>query len=505
MNRRTGLIALALATGIFTMPALAQKSADTIRIVLRDAVTNVDPYYNQLRTGVVLSHHAWDGLVYRDPDTFQSKPLLATSWKLVDDKTIDFELRRGVKFHNGDDFTADDVVYTLNLVSSPDSKVSTPANVSWIAKAEKLGDHSVRLHMKAPHPAALEYLSFVMPIYPKAYRERVGPDGYAKAPVGAGPYRITKVEAGQIDFERFDGYYADSPRGKAAIAKLVVRFVPDAATEMTELLAGRADFIWNFNPDQFDAVNRMPNLQAMSQESMRVGYVQMDAAGRSGAGNPLTNVKVRQAISHAINRQEFADKLVQRGSRVPNAPCYPTQFGCDQEIGQRYPYDPAKARALLAEAGFPNGFETEMVTYVLPTWAASIQSYLQAVGIRAKITHMQVQAVVQRNQRGESPMNLGSWGSFSINDVSAILPNYFAHGLDDYARDPRLKELLERGGSTMDQAARKTAYSEAVKIVMENSYWIPINTYVTTYGLNKQLDFKTFPDEMPRFWLTKWK
>jgi peptide/nickel transport system substrate-binding protein len=117
--------------------AQAQKSSDTLRIAMRDALTNVDPYYNNLRTGVVMSHQAWDMLVYRDPDTFAIKPLLASSWTMVDDKTIDFQLRSGVTFHDGSPLGADDVVYTINLVSSADSKVSVPTNTNWIEKAEK--------------------------------------------------------------------------------------------------------------------------------------------------------------------------------------------------------------------------------------------------------------------------------------------------------------------------------------------------------------------------------
>ena len=496
-----GVVALGLAAA----PAYAQKSADTIRIVLRDAVTNVDPYYNQLRTGLVLAHQAWDTLVYRDPETFRPQPLLATGWKITSDTSIEFDLRRGVKFHDGSPFTADDVVYTLNLVSSPDSKISTPSNANWIKQAEKLDDFKVRVTLAKPTPAALEFFSFVLPIYPKAYREKVGPDGYAKAPVGAGPYRITRVEAGSVDFERFADYYADSPKGKPAIAKLAVRFVPDAATEMTELLAGRADFIWNFNPDQFDAVGRMPNLQALRQESMRIGFLGIDAGGRTGADNPMTKLKVRQAVFHAIDREQIAKQLVQGGSRVPPAPCFPTQFGCDADAAVKYGYDPAKAKQLLAEAGYPNGFDTELVTYILPQWVASVQSYLNAVGIRARISQLQVQAVVQRNQKGESPMNMGSWGSYSINDVSAVLPVYFGGGLDDYARDPEVQALVEKGGNTVDSEARKIAYSQAIKLATERALWVPLHTYVTTYGLNKDLAFKAYADELPRFWLVKWK
>jgi peptide/nickel transport system substrate-binding protein len=285
-----------------------------------------------------------------------------------------------------------------------------------------------------------------------------------------------------------------------------VRFVPDLTTTMTELLAQRADWIWNINPDQANDVNKMPFLQAVRQESMRIGYLSIDAAGRSGKDNPLTNQKVRQAIWHAIDRKEMADKLVQGGSRVPPAPCFPSQFGCDADAAVKYAYDPAKAKALLAEAGFANGFDIEFVTYVQPTsWSAAIQNYLQAVGIRPKITQLQVAAAIQKSWRGENPLYHGSWGSYSINDVSAIFPVMYGGGNDDYARDPELTKLVEAGGATADAATRKKAYSAAIKLMTEKAYWLPLFTYVNTYAFAKQLDFKTFPDELPRFYFAKWK
>ena len=167
-------ILAAALLGAGASPATAQKSADTLRITMRDALPNIDPYYNNLRTGVVMHHQGWDALVYRNPDTFKIEPLLATEWKMPDTTTIEFTLRPGVKFHDGSPFTADDVVYTLNLVSDPASKVSTPANYNWIDKAEKTGELSVRVKLKRPTPAALEYFALVIPIYPKAYREKVG-------------------------------------------------------------------------------------------------------------------------------------------------------------------------------------------------------------------------------------------------------------------------------------------------------------------------------------------
>jgi peptide/nickel transport system substrate-binding protein len=486
--------------------ALAQKAQDTLRIVDRNALPNIDPYYNSLRTGLVQAHQAWDTLVHRDPATFELKPLLATEWRWLDPLQLEFTLRQGVTFHDGSAFSADDVVYTLNLASNPESRVATPSNYSWIAGCEKLGDFKVRVTLKRPTPAALEYFALVIPMYPSAYRQRVGAEAYTKAPIGSGPYRVVRFEPGaSIEYERFEEYWAGSPKGRPAIRKLSVRFVPDATTEMTELLSGRADWIWNINPDQFDNINRLPMAQAVRQESMRVGYLSIDAAGRSAAGNPLTNLKVRQAIWHAIDRETIANRLITGGSRVPQAPCYPSQFGCDAEAAVKYDFNPAKAKALMAEAGFANGFDIEMVSYVTPNWTASVQSYLQAVGIRAKVTQMQVAAAVQRSWEGRNPLYMGSWGSYSINDVSAILPVMFGGGADDYARDPELQRLIAEGGSTTDEEKRRTAYSAAIRRATEQAYWLPLHTYVTIYCFNKQLDFKPYRDELPRFYMAKWK
>ncbi|MGG5887739.1 ABC transporter substrate-binding protein [Falsiroseomonas sp. HC035] len=512
IQRRTIGRGLAAAAGL-AVPGLlhgggaqAQRAQDTLRLVFRDAVPNIDAYFNSQRTGLILGHQAWDGLVHRDPETFRVVPALATEWRWVNPLLLEFTLRQGVKFHDGSAFTAKDAVYTINTVANPETRVATPSNYAWIERAEAEGDFKLRLHLKRPTPAALDYLALVTPIWPQAYRERVGPEGYSRAPVGTGPYRITKFDvASGVEYERFDDYYEGGPKGKPAIRRINVRFVTDAATELTELLAQRVDWIWNMNPDQVANVNRVPYLQTLRQESMRIGYLSLDAAGRSGP-NPMTNLKVRQAVWHALDRKTIAERLVTGGSRVPVAPCYPSQFGCNADAAVQYDYNPDKAKQLLAEAGFPNGFDIELTSYVQPRqWSEAVQSYLQAVGIRARLNLLQVAAQIQRAWRGELAMSMGSWGSYSINDVSAILPNFFGNTNDDYARDPDLQRMLEEGGSTADEAVRNAAYSAAIKRITEQAYWVPLHTYVNTYAFQRQLDFKAFPDELPRFYLAKWK
>src|SRR4030081_4025514 len=141
---RRGAILAACMTLAMAAPALAQKSADTLRITWRDAIPDVDPYHNSQRTGMVVAFHAFDCLLYRDPVTMEIKPALATSWKQVDATTIDFTLREGVKFQNGDPFTADDVVYTINSIIQ-DKRGANPAHYVSFAGAEKIDDFHVRL------------------------------------------------------------------------------------------------------------------------------------------------------------------------------------------------------------------------------------------------------------------------------------------------------------------------------------------------------------------------
>lgn len=182
-NGLVSLKALGLAAALaltVSGPALAGKKDDILHVVWRVSVPNLDPQHNNLREGVVVGQLIWDTLVYKNPDSGAFEPLLADSWNWVDNTTIEFKLKRGVKFHNGDDFGADDVVYTLNYVANPASKISVPGNGSWIEKAEKVDDFTVRVTLKKPFPAAMEYFAVPLLIYPAKYHARSGRKAWAR-------------------------------------------------------------------------------------------------------------------------------------------------------------------------------------------------------------------------------------------------------------------------------------------------------------------------------------
>jgi len=506
MGHRHFRTALILSTALFACapPALAGKKDDTLRVAFTYTLENPDFYFNSAREGVILARHVWDTLIERDPDNFSYRPGLATAWRWVDDTTLEFTLRSGVKFHDGSIMSADDVAYTLNYIVKPGSGVKTPSNSNWIKEAVIVNPTTVQIKLKEPFAAALEYVATVLPIYPKAYYEKVGPSGMGEAPVGTGPYRVVRTLPGrEYLLEKFDDYYAGSPKGKPAISKIVFRVLPDTSTQIAELMGNGLDLILRLSPDQREDVAQLPGFTTIAAESMRVAYLGFDITGRS---NPaLADVRVRQAISHAINRANIVKNLVRGPASVLDTPCFPTQFGCDVAIAAKYTYDPVKSRQLLTEAGFPQGFTIDLHSFETKDWSEAVGSDLAAVGIKAKFVPMTYFALRDKIREGAAPLSLMTWGSYGINDASAILNVFFTGTPDDVWRNAKLKELLNGASATTNQTQRKKNYDESVSIITRDAYWLPLWSLVTNYAFVKDLDFKVSKDEVPRFYLSKWK
>lgn len=507
--RRTGIAfaagSLLAATLLGAGPALAGKKDDTIRFATDQAPESVDPFFNNVRIGVILGAQIWDTLVYRDPKTNEYKGNLAKSWKQIDERTIEFELREGVKFHNGEAFDADSVVYTLNFVANRDNKVTTQQNVNWIEKAEKLDTYRVRVVTKKVFPAAIEYLAGPVVIHPAKYYAEVGPQGMNAKPVGTGPFKVAAYTPGKsITLERNADYFKDSPKGTPKIGKVEIRFIPDRQTQMAEALSGGVDFIMHVPKDQAEQAAKVPHLQVVSGETMRIVFMQFNT--QDGTPTPaLKDIRVRQAIAHAIDRESIVKNIVGAGSRVLHTQCFPSQFGCTDEGAPRYEYNPDKAKKLLAEAGFPNGFDTEIFAYRERNQTEAMINNLQAVGIKAKLTFSQYAAMRDAVRAGKSALSHQTWGSFSVNDVSASTPVYFTFEADDITRDPEVRDLLVKGNNSVDPNARKQAYQQALKRIAENVYSVPLWSLPVFYVATKDLNFSAYPDEMVRFWEMSWK
>jgi peptide/nickel transport system substrate-binding protein len=500
------LAACLLAAGLFCAggPALADSKNDTLRMAYDQAPESVDPYYNSVRIGVILAANVWDTLLYRDPLTSEYKGQLAKSWKQVDDRTLELELREGVKFHNGEEFDADSVVYTLTFVADPKNKATTQQNVSWIDKVEKLGKYKVRIVSKQPFPGAKEFLSTTVAIHPARYYKEVGPAGMNAKPVGSGPYKVVEYVPGKsITLERNNAYFKDSPKAQPKIGKVEIRFIPDRQTQMAEVISGGTDFIMHVPKDQAEQLKTVPNLQVVGGNTMRIVFMQMNI--REGTPAPeLKDIRVRKAIAHAIDRKAIIKNIVGEGSEILNTICTPSQTGCVDDGAAVYEYNPALSKKLLAEAGYPNGFSIDIAAYRERNQTEAIINYLQAVGIKTRLTFLQSPAMRDMVRANKASLVHQTWASNLVNDVSASTPVYYAFGNDDVTRDPEVRDLLEKGDHTMAIGPRKELYKKALNIIAAKTYGVPLWSLPVYYVASKEVAFKPHPDELVRFWEMSW-
>lgn len=486
-------------------PAWAGKKDDVLNIAWEKELETLNLYYQTAREGVILGRHIFDRLIYRDPESGEYKGCLAKSFKWIDSLTLEFELREGITFHNGEKFDADDVVFTLNHMSNPDNKVKVYQYVGWIKNAEKLAPYKVRIHLKEPTPAALEFLAGPVMIYPDQYYQKVGMKEFGVAPVGTGPYKVVNVTPGkEIIMKKNENYFRESPLGQPSIGTIRQRTIPEANTKIAELITGGLDWIWQIPMDQAAKLAQMPNINVVNAETMRVGFLYF-LLDKPQVKTPFTDIRVRKAVAHAIDRQAIVKNLVGGDSKVIETTCYPKQFGCTDEGVTKYEYNPGKTKKLLAEAGYPNGLDIDLYAYRDRPYAEAIVNFLRDAGIRANLKYMQYSALREIYRARKVPLAFWTWGSNSVYDISAIVGNWYKGTGDDIIQDPKVIEWLTAGDSSVDPDVRRENYKKALQRITEQCYTVPLFTWVANYAFSKDLDFKAWPDELPRFYMTKWK
>ena len=221
-----------------------------------------------------------------------------------------------------------------------------------MAGAEKISQYKVRIALKKPFPAALEFLAGPIPIYPNEYYAQVGPKGMNEKPVGTGPYRVTEHQPGRlVRFERNKDYFKDSPKPQPTIEKLELRLIPDRDTQAAELMAGGLDWTYNVPPDQAEKLKTLPHLDATAGETMRIAFLHFNPSEKSPVP-AMRDVRVRRAIGHAIDREAILKNIV-GGGRVIHVHCFPTQFGCDDRNGAAIRLRPGEGEGAAGGSWLP--------------------------------------------------------------------------------------------------------------------------------------------------------
>ena len=260
-----------------------QAKRDTLVVSLgTQSLKPLNPAYTTSRQILVLYHNWGDTLLYRDPVQREIVPCLTESYRWVDPKTIEFKLRKGVRFHNGEPFNAEAVTFSLDLLKRPDSFVSR--YLTGIEKIDVVNDYTIRLKISIPDPTVLELITNILFIYPPDYYKKVGKEGFEKHPIGTGPYQFaSRKNLSEILFKA-NPHYFGGPKGKAGIPNLKVITVPEELLQMEALISGRADLVrsTNFHEEQIPFARQNPDLKVKSVALLRICFLCMDATGRSG-------------------------------------------------------------------------------------------------------------------------------------------------------------------------------------------------------------------------------
>jgi peptide/nickel transport system substrate-binding protein len=329
---------------------------DVIIVALADSVLSLDPADYRSRETETVIRNMFDGLVTRDTRSGVHMEL-AESMEWLDDTTMEVKLREGVKFHDGVEMTADDVVFTFeriigeNMIEYPEAHTSPRKGlIGPLESIEKVDDYTVKMHFSGPWPPAMQMIVHQQ-IVPKHYLEEVGTEGFVAHPIGTGPFKFVSAEGlDQVVLERFDDYWGGAPdlepAGAACVRQAVFRVIPEASTRVAALLAGEVDIIQAVPPELLETLAQTPGIQVRTAPSTQPKWMEMNVSQP-----PFDDVLVRQALNYAVDKDLFIEALYGgRAVALPGA-LSPYNNYVNKSL-EPYPYDPDKALELLAEAGW---------------------------------------------------------------------------------------------------------------------------------------------------------
>ena len=475
---RLGFAALVAVTMLAAPSARAGKADDTLRYAVNDWWSTLDPYQFPSDEAAVFFRNVYETLVTYDERNHKFTPRLAKSWQVIDDKTIEFTLRDDVKFHNGDKFDADDVVATVNYITDPKTILRFKNLYDWVDKVEKLGPYKVRITAKRAFATELETIAYRFDIYDSKVLSKLDnkADYGRLGAIATGPYKVVSLDQQKMVLQRFDDYYDKSPNAlhRAPIKNVIVVPIPDRQTQIAQFMTGNVDVIRNVTADTAREMANMPDARITATHAGLILYVTLDALGRSD-NKIMKDQRVRKAFMEAIDRQELAKTVIPGGeiADMLDGLCIPADVGCASST-KPAAYDPADAKKLLAEAGYPDGFDLEFdVHEPVKEIGEAIAGQLRKVGIRASVRPLPISLYVRLRGDGKLTALLGFYPTGAQPDMDNILDLFFSD-TRDYWGDPVIQTAQKAGITENDEAKRREIYKTAVDQINKMNYILPV-------------------------------
>lgn len=511
MTRRRfhgSVLALVAATA---SPAFAQEAH--LSIGMAAPITSLDPHEDSNSPNNAASRHIWDSLINRGGSA-ENKPQLASEWEIVDDTHWRFKLREGVTFHDGSAFDAEDVIASLIRARDKESQAFA-AYTRNIAEVTAEDPHTVVVETTAPDPMILNSLSRIR-IISSDYAE-VGVAEFENGPaaVGTGPFKLVSYTPGdRIELERNDDYFD----GPSEWSKVTLRLVPDDGGRLASLLAGDLDLIENLPAEGVARVESSDGLEVIRGQSTRLVYLGMDVSrdvspfvtakdGTPLDSNPFKDARVRKALLMAMNREAIVDRVMQKNGTVAHQYVAEGFFGHSDEV-ENVAYDPEGAKALLAEAGYPDGFGLTIHgpsgRYVNDSEVLQAAGQmLSRIGIDTKVEVMPWSVYSNNYSDGEYSLFLGSWGVNTgevSNPALAVVAGRDADkGTGRYngggINVTEINDLLEQATSTLDEADREPLLQQVSALTFNDTWLLPMHYENVVLGAKSSIEFTPRSDK----------
>lgn len=469
-----------LVTGLLS--GYAQATALTI--AQPASATAMDPGF--LKEAATLVDNVFDTMVLRDA-SMALKPGLATSWKAIDDTTWQFDLRQDVKFTNGEPVNAAAVKFSLDRILDPANKAPTISYIRTIKAVNVTGEYQVQIHTDGPDPLLPTRMSrYPAYIVPPAYVSKVGAAEFARKPVGSGAYTVKEFIPDERVVMQANGNYW---RGKPAIDTVTWRPVPEATGRITALLTGEVQLVDGVPADLVPALKNKPGVKL---EQVKGGGLTI-YLGLKNAQKPLDDARVRKALSLALNRDAYTKNLLHGFGTPTGTMARPADFGYLNVPAPKQ--DIAQAKALLKEAGYPDGFTLKFQAprrYIASAEVAqAIVQDLAAIGVKAQLEVPEWSVYTQQVASGkQAEMYMLAWGSTQTLDADAALYPIL-HSGEPYSTvsNPALDTLLNQSRSTVDAAKREAILKNIQQVVEKEQPLIPLYQEDSLYANSDNVTF----------------
>lgn len=485
----TVLAALATLSAT-TAAAIADEANDTVRIPVREMLATVWAADDPRPETAMATYAIFDALLCYDHASRKFHPVLAQSWRQLSDRTFEFTLRDGVKWHDGSDFTIEDVVYSFEYYVERGTSSRFASEFNWFESATQTGPNTIQIETKTPSPKALMWLAVQGRIVPAAIHgafEDKSAFG-RENPVGTGPYKLVSMDSGSgVRLELNENYKEVAPcRPAGSIGAVELVPIPDTQTQLAQLMTGGLDIVKASSRDEAELLLTNPAFEATATQAFLLFHMNLDAVNQSGQASFLTDARVRQAIFRAIDPEAIARSVLPGGEAINGigALCLPKQRGCSfTEVPDIY--DPEAARRLLEEAGYAEGFD---VTITAPTGssvlAEAIAGELRKIGIRATVEPVTFPAYSRKEAEGSVQMLVHYYG---FEDVSRTVDRFFGASARDYWKDDEIRGWIAEAETTLDLATREDLYRRIFDKVNEEYYIMALTNFPSMFIHTKDL------------------